>query len=164
MGLHAIIDEFIRPGADQEVNLRSDARTAILDTWDAFQKQGSRARLPDPGLFGAAREEIRRVLENDSFKRFQKCKAYGKVCFDKFVMHELSARGLIPSVHGSGGGVSGVCALGGDTHTRKLSFCTPTLQSKAKGRAKSSPCGGGGGVRMNSKLNLRLEKALSECD
>lgn len=60
-----IVDEYVRPGSDREINISSDARTEILER----QKQENE---PQKDVFQNAQAEVYELIKRDTFPRFKR--------------------------------------------------------------------------------------------
>ena len=72
-----VVDEFVREGARQEVNLNQKLRSAVIS---AFERGGYSGKTSKE-LFAAAKREVLMLLETNSMKPFQSSQAYATAAF-----------------------------------------------------------------------------------
>ena len=88
----ALVKQYVRPGADEEVNLPAGIRKPLLSAYDAH---ADGADMPDD-LFAKAEEEIFKLMERDAFARFKgSSEAVGAVVDEFFASADLSNDGAI---------------------------------------------------------------------
>lgn len=63
-----LMDEFVVNGAPQQVNLPATMQAPLVDQWRAIEKEGTE---PPANIFEGASKEIFKLMENDTFRRFQ---------------------------------------------------------------------------------------------
>ena len=95
-----IMDHYVRPGSEEEVNLPSGIRETLVKTFDesdaaASSGQGQPAPPPE-SLFEAAEEEIFKLMERDAFARFKSNpEAVAAVVDEFFATADISQDGYV---------------------------------------------------------------------